>query len=130
MSEQHSTKRLRAGMVGVGMIFEDTYWPFFLQAHDRPLYSRQTGVVEVELAALASRTGKRAAGYLDLAGQRGMRIPANRVGADGLGELLAGGVDAVCIATPDDRHFDSAKTALLAGKHVLIEKPSVLSMGQ
>jgi predicted dehydrogenase len=32
------------------------------------------------------------------------------------------------VATPDDRHFDAARQALLAGKHVLIEKPSVLSL--
>jgi predicted dehydrogenase len=37
-------------------------------------------------------------------------------------------VDAVCIATPDDRHFDAARKALRAGKHVLIEKPSVLRL--
>ena len=34
----------------------------------------------------------------------------------------------VCVATPDDRHFDAARQALSAGKHVLIEKPSVLSL--
>jgi D-galacturonate reductase len=37
-------------------------------------------------------------------------------------------VDAVCIATPDDRHFEAARQALAAGKHVLIEKPSVLRL--
>ena len=49
-----ATNRLRAGMVGVGMIFEDTYWPFFAQAHALPLYQRAFGAVEVDLAALAS----------------------------------------------------------------------------
>jgi predicted dehydrogenase len=34
------------------------------------------------------------------------------------------------VATPDDRHFEGAKAALSAGKHVLIEKPSVLTMSQ
>jgi predicted dehydrogenase len=43
-------------------------------------------------------------------------------------DLLAGGVDVVCIATPDDRHFDAARRVLVAGKHVLIEKPSVLRL--
>ena len=32
-------------------------------------------------------------------------------------------VDAVIIATPTDTHYDIAKTCLLAGKHVLVEKP-------
>src|SRR5205085_67169 len=49
-------------------------------------------------------------------------------GANALPRLLAHGVDAVCVATPDNRHFDAARLALEAGKHVLIEKPSVLSL--
>ena len=36
----------------------------------------------------------------------------------------------MCIATPDDRHFAAAKAALSAGKHVLIEKPSVLALAE
>ena len=42
--------------------------------------------------------------------------------------MLAEPVEVVCIATPDDRHFDAARCALQAGKHVLIEKPSVLRL--
>ena len=34
------------------------------------------------------------------------------------------------MATPDDRHFAAAKAVLEAGKHVLIEKPSVLVAGR
>ena len=49
-----TTKQLRPGMVGVGMIFEDTYWPFFARAHALPLYQRAFGPVEVDLAALAT----------------------------------------------------------------------------
>ena len=44
--------------------------------------------------------------------------------------MAAGDVDFVCVATPDDRHFDIARAALAAGKHVLIEKPSVLSLAE
>jgi D-galacturonate reductase len=36
----------------------------------------------------------------------------------------------VCVATPDDRHFEPARQALAAGKHVLIEKPSVLTLDE
>ncbi|MCS7046890.1 MAG: Gfo/Idh/MocA family oxidoreductase, partial [Gemmataceae bacterium] len=45
-------------------------------------------------------------------------------------QLLDHGVDVVCVATPDHRHFDVARQALAAGKHVLIEKPSVLSLAE
>lgn len=35
-------------------------------------------------------------------------------------------IDAVCIASPTNTHFTLAKDALLAGKHVLVEKPLAL----
>jgi len=43
-------------------------------------------------------------------------------------EVLADvGVDAVAIATPVVTHFELARQALLAGKHVFVEKPLALS---
>ncbi len=45
-------------------------------------------------------------------------------------QMLRHDVDFVCVATPDDRHFEAARAALAAGKHVLIEKPSVLSLAE
>src|SRR5581483_1145051 len=62
--------RLRAGMVGLGMIFDDTYRPLFEQLHAEGLYRRDVGFVEVELAAVASRTGGRAERYKRAAGTR------------------------------------------------------------
>jgi D-galacturonate reductase len=112
-------------MVGFGMIFEDTYRPFFEAASRSPLYSPETGPVRVSLAAAASRTGSRAQAYLD---RNAVAAFQNFSGSDASERLLASGVDAVCIATPDDRHFEPARAALRAGKHVLIEKPSVLSL--
>jgi predicted dehydrogenase len=120
-----SRNRLRAGMIGLGMIFEETYRPLFEQLHAEGLYRRDFGLVEVELAAVASRTGSRGARYQQsLSGK--VAAFANCSGPDALGHLLERGVDVVCVATPDDRHFEAARQALTAGKHVLIEKPSVL----
>jgi predicted dehydrogenase len=120
---------LRGGMVGVGMIFDETYRPFFEQVHRQPLYDPAFGVCRVELAAVASRTGTRAEAY--------RRDSAGRVSAfqsfvepHAVEGLLRSGVDFVCVATPDDRHFAAARAALAAGKHVLVEKPSVLSLAE
>jgi predicted dehydrogenase len=124
---QQSKHRLRVGMVGLGMIFDETYRPLFEALHGEGLYRRDFGLVDVELAAVASRTGVR--------GERYQKSAAGRVGAfvncagpDAVKQMLEAGVDVVCIATPDDRHFEPARLALEAGKHVLIEKPSVLRL--
>jgi predicted dehydrogenase len=123
----NTPRRLRAGMVGLGMIFDDTYRPLFEQLHRHGLYRRDFGLVEVELAAVASRTGVRGERYRQAAA--GKVAPfANCSGPDAVAQLLSHNVDAVCIATPDDRHFDAARQVLAAGKHVLIEKPSVLRL--
>jgi D-galacturonate reductase len=119
--------RIRAGMVGLGMIFDETYRPMFEAAHQDGIFRRYLGLVELELAAVASRTGSRAERYQrELAGC----LPPfwSFAGADAVGRLIDSGVDAICIATPDDRHFEPARQALAAGKHVLIEKPSVLTL--
>lgn len=39
-------------------------------------------------------------------------------------------LDAVCIATPSGQHYAQAKQALLAGKHVLVEKPLTLNLAE
>ena len=54
---------LRAGMVGLGMIFDETYRPMFEAAHRDGLFRREFGLVELELASVASRTGGRAERY-------------------------------------------------------------------
>lgn len=127
MTTNLSVNKLRAGMIGLGMIFDDTYRPFFEQAHAAGLYRRDFGYIDIDMSAVASRTGSRAEKYRKDAGAK-IGPFASFAGGDATKQLLKHGVDAVCVATPDDRHFESAKLALEAGKHVLIEKPSVLTL--
>ena len=57
-------------MAGLGMIFDETYRPVFEQLHADGLYRRDFGPVEVELTAVASRTGARAERYRQAAAGR------------------------------------------------------------
>jgi predicted dehydrogenase len=51
------------------------------------------------------------------------RYPAARTTTDPGAAISDPGVDAVAICTPVATHFELARAALLAGKHVLVEKP-------
>src|SRR5438874_1262131 len=53
----------------------------------------------------------------------GRRYPAAQTTADYKKLLADPGLDAVAVVTPVATHFQIAKEALLAGKHVLVEKP-------
>jgi len=82
-------KQLRAGMVGMGMIFDETYRPFFERAHVAGVYDRRFGDIDVPLAAVASRTGSRAEKYRAEAGNAILfeswlrhEVPANRTTAE------------------------------------------------
>jgi D-galacturonate reductase len=114
-------------MVGMGMIFEETYRPMFEGLHAEGLYRRDFGMIEVMLAAAATRTGSRARAYKHAAGDA-IADFVSFAGDDALDQLLSCGVDFVCIASPDDRHYAAAVRAIAAGKHVIIEKPSVLTV--
>ena len=122
-------RELRAGMAGLGMIFDETYRPFFEQAGLQGIFDPAFGVCRARLAAVSTRTGKRAETYRRAA-PPGVGDFEIHTGAHSGGLMAAGDVDFVCVATPDDRHFDIARAALAAGKHVLIEKPSVLSLAE
>lgn len=119
--------RLRGGMVGMGMIFDETYRPFFESAHVRPLYDPKFGVCEVSLSAVASKTGSRADAYRKAAGNKIAQFESFKE-PKSTERLIDSGVDFVCVATPDNRHFEASKAVLEAGKHLIVEKPSVLSL--
>ena len=127
MTSSVSAQQLRAGMVGMGMIFDETYRPFFERTHREGLYDRRFGDVSVPLVAVATRTGSRAEAYKKAAGGN-IHPFVSHAGADAVAKMLAAGVDFACVATPDNRHFEAAKAILEAGASVLIEKPSVLKL--
>lgn len=120
---------LRAGMLGMGMIFDETYRPFFERAHREGVYDRKFGDVSVPLVAVASKTGKRAEAYQKSAGDKIGKF-TSFAGDNATEQLLKAGVDFACVATPDNRHFESSKKILEAGCHLLVEKPSVLSLSE
>jgi predicted dehydrogenase len=115
---------LRIGMVGLGMIFDETYRPLLEQLRSDGLYRRDFGSVGVELAAVASRTGRRAERLHQTLGGQIQSVSGEQAATS----LASQDLQVVCIASPDDRHFDAARAALAARKHVLIEKPSVLRL--
>jgi predicted dehydrogenase len=124
-----TTHTLRAGMLGMGMIFDETYRPFFEGAHARPLFDPGFGICEVPLAAVASRTGSRAEAYRQASKGKIGEFQSFK-GADSIKPLLGSNVDFVCVATPDNRHFEASLAVLRSGKHLLVEKPSVLSLAE
>ncbi|HQX53159.1 MAG TPA: Gfo/Idh/MocA family oxidoreductase [Planctomycetaceae bacterium] len=127
MTSDPNRIQLRAGMVGMGMIFDDTYRPFFENVKSKGLYDRAFGDVDVSLVAVASKTGGRADKYLAQARPLGIEFQSFR-GDDAVQNLLAQNLTFACVATPDNRHFEASKAILQAGVHLLVEKPSVLSL--
>ncbi len=96
---------LRAGVIGVG----------HLGQHHARLYASLPGS---RLIAVNDHSAERA------------EIVANRHGARvcrSLDELLSQ-VDVVSVAVPTSAHYPVAKASLLAGKHVLVEKPIAVTL--
>jgi predicted dehydrogenase len=58
------------------------------------------------------------------------RFPGVKLGPDIEAPLQDASVDAVVISTPTSTHHPLVKAALLAGKHVLVEKPIATDSGQ
>ena len=77
----------------------------------------------IRLMSVYSRTKERAAAFAEAQG-------AEKYGTD-LTELLADPeIDAVYIASPNDLHYPQTRQALMAGKHVICEKPFAGSRAQ
>lgn len=109
------------------MIFDETYRPFFENVHSKGLYDRRFGDVDVTIVGVATKTGQRADRYL-LQSEGTIPPFGSFRGDDAVDRMLAERPAFACVATPDDRHFESARAILEAGVHLLVEKPSVLSL--
>ena len=121
---------LRVGMVGLGMIFDETYLPAFLDLQARPILNAERRPVDVRFASVASRTGSRV-GPLRSHPSGSFNQVSSFDGIPCVTRMLAeSSPDVVCVATPDDRHFAAALEVLNAGKHLILEKPSVLSLSE
>ncbi len=95
----------RVGIVGLGKIAQDQHVP---------VIAADPGF---ELAAVSSTRG------LTVPGVPGFR---------NLGDMLAAtpDLDAVAICTPPQHRYELAREALLAGKHVLLEKPPAATISE
>lgn len=102
-------QQLRFGLIGLG------YWGPKLA---RNLESLPQATLEI-VADLSS---------LSLAKAKGERPWITTTGR--VEDVFSSDVDAVVIATPVSTHFELARTALLHGKHVLVEKPLTANVAE
>lgn len=98
---------LKAGVIGVG----------HLGQHHARLYASLPGA---QLVGVTDQSMDRAQLIADRHGVRAIRS---------VDELLSY-VDVVSVAVPTSAHYAVAKTCLLAGKHVLVEKPIAVTSAQ
>jgi predicted dehydrogenase len=100
-------RRIRTGVVGYGLAGRVFHAPFV------------SAVPKLELTAIVQRTG-------DTALQAYPNVTLMR----SLDELLASNVELVVIGSPTPTHFAMTKQALLAGKHVVCDKPMTTTLAQ
>lgn len=102
------------GIIGCGSVMQNAYMPLV-----RSLQS-QRSVGEVVACDTSSERVERAAARFEIA----------RTTTDAADVLDAPNVDIVVILTSMDEHGPLARAALLAGKHVLVEKPMAVDLDQ
>jgi predicted dehydrogenase len=104
------TDKVRIGVIGLGIMGEQ--YARIYQAH--PLS---------EVTAVCTRRRERLDEIGDKFGVSARYTDFNEM-------LSKAPVDAVCVATPDFAHYEPARAALAAGKHVLCEKPFTTDLRQ
>lgn len=106
-----SGKRIRAGVVGLGIAATNAHLPALMRSPD------------FELAALCEKNQ----GRLEAAASR-WRAPY--FSHELASFLKAPDLDAVIVATPPDSHAAIALSCIAAGKHVLLEKPLASNLAE
>lgn len=109
---KRAADRVNLALIGAGEFARSTHLPNLHDLRDR-----------FTLAAVVARTGKSA-----LAVAR--RYSAARAVTDYKEVLADPSVDAVMVCTRHDLHAHIAQEAMSAGKHVFMEKPLALTMGE
>jgi len=99
-------RRLRVGLVGYGYAGKTFHAPLI------------AAVPALELAAVASSDAAKV--HADWPGMAVQASPAELLARDDL--------DLVVIATPNDTHFPLARDALMAGRHVVVDKPFTVAL--
>ena len=102
------TDKINVGLIGYG---------FAGQVFHAPLIH---AVPSLNLYAVVERHGNRAVQH----------FPGIKVFRDSDQLLANQNVDLVVVTTPNSSHFELARVALLAGKHVVVDKPFTLTSTQ
>lgn len=104
------TSNVRIGVIGLGIMGEQ----YVRVYQDHP---------QAEVVAVASRSLEKA-----LAVAAKYHVPHPEASWQALVQRTD--LDAICIATPDDVHYEASKAALEEGKHILIEKPMTTDLAE
>jgi scyllo-inositol 2-dehydrogenase (NADP+) len=99
-------KKIKTGLVGYGSVAEKMHAPLI---HNSPF---------LELYGVVERHQERSKEKYDV------RVFKS------LGDLLEEPVELVVIATPNELHFEQARMALEAGKHVVVDKPITVTSAE
>lgn len=100
------TPRLKVGLIGYGYAGKTFHAPLI------------SAVPSLELAAVASSDAAKV--HADWPGVQVHSSPAELIARDD--------IDLVVIATPNDTHHPLARVALLAGRHVVVDKPFTVAL--
>lgn len=103
-----SSSSIKTGLIGFGLSGQVFHAPFILQHPD------------MSLTAVSSRQQEQVQAV----------APDATVFASAQDLIKRSDIDLVVITAPNDQHFPLARDALTAGKHVLLEKPSVTQLDQ